>query len=155
MEESSFHQSLIEAVAGYGIGNQEGIKEILQQTQQTDGCISQAKQEAMAKAFEVPTTIVSTLIRFNKNLTTSPLAHDIICCSGPRCAKRGSVDVLKNISQGLNLNFGETSKDGRIRLRTQNCFKECQHGPNVMVNGQFHHEMNGEKAMDLVKDILK
>lgn len=153
MEEKRYHEALQELAQGYGAGSQEGVKEALSMTQDREGCVSAAHQEAIAAAFGVPTTIVSTLMRFNKKLSASPLAYDVICCSGPRCAKRGSLEVLKTVSQGLSIDFGETTPDGRIRLRTQNCFKECHRGPNIMVNGRFYHEMDVDKARALLSEL--
>lgn len=40
------------------------------------------------------------------------------------------------------IDFKETTEDGKIRLLNQNCFKKCNLGPNVKVNGKFCHRMD-------------
>lgn len=53
----------------------------------------------------------------------------------------------------LDIDFDETTEDGKIRLTTQNCFKKCNLGPNIMVNSRFYHKMNKVKAKELMKNI--
>lgn len=61
------------------------------------------------------------------------------------CEERldGSVE---DCEKELAMDFNETSADGKIRLRTQNCFKKCKDGPNIMINGKFYHHMDTEKT---------
>ena len=95
------------------------------------------------------------MIKFMPSIRESVVEYEIICCTGPRCAKNGSVEVLRTIKNTLGIDFGETTKDGRIRLTTQNCFKKCNLGPNIMVNGKFYHKMDKIKSEELMKKIKK
>ena len=63
------------------------------------------------------------------------------------------MEVLKTVKKELGMDFNETSADGKIRLRTQNCFKKCKDGPNIMINGKFYHHMNADKTKEVLEKI--
>lgn len=136
-------------------GSQEGVKEALRFCQDTFGYVSLAHQKQIAEFLNVDDKIVKTLIKFTKSIKESKTEFEVICCTGPRCAKNGSIEVIKSVKNTLGIDFDETSKDGKIRLSTQNCFKQCSKGPNIMINGKFYHNMDKNKAENLMKEIME
>lgn len=144
----------VEALATrYGKGNQDGIKDALNIAQEEFGCAEIRCQNLIAEAFDVELNLVKTLIKFNKNITESKVLYEVVCCTGERCKNNGSFQVLKTIRKELGIDFDETTPDGRILLRTQNCFRQCGKGPNIRVNGDFHHKMDAEKVKVLVEKL--
>lgn len=154
-KEIIFQEELAGIVERFGKTSQEGAKEALRNTQDLFDCVSINHQKQIAEAFELKDNIIKTLIKFTPSIKESIVEYEVICCSGPRCAKTGSVEVLKAVKNTLGIDFGETTEDGKIALTTQNCFKRCNLGPNIVVNGKFHHYMTKEKAEDLMKEIIK
>lgn len=139
----------------YGKGSQDGIKDALNIAQEEFGCAEIRCQNIIAEAFEVELKLVKTLIKFNKNITESKVEYEVVCCTGERCRNNGSFEVLKAIRKELGIDFDETTPDGLVLLRTQNCFRQCGKGPNIRVNGKFHHKMTAEKVKDLVEELKK
>lgn len=154
-KEIIFQEELDGIVERFGKTSQEGAKEALRNTQDLFDCVSVNHQKQIANAFDLKDNVIKTLIKFTPSIKESVVEYEVICCSGPRCAKNGSVEVLKAVKNTLNLDFGETSKDGKVALTTQNCFKRCNLGPNIVVNGKFHHYMTADKAKELMEEIIK
>ena len=152
-KELIFQESLYKLSDGFGTGNQEGAKASITECQSIFGCVSINHQKQIGEAFQIDQKVIKTMIKFMPFIKESVVEYEIICCTGPRCAKNGSVEVLKAIKNTLGIDFGETTKDGRIRLTTQNCFKKCNLGPNIMVNGKFYHKMDKIKSEELMKKI--
>ena len=152
-KELDFREALLNYVDSFGEKNQDGIKATLRECQDLFSYVSIAHQREIAQAFKVDEKIVKTLIKLSPSIKESKVEYEIICCSGSRCAKNGSFEVLKTISESLGISFDEISSDGRIRLTTQNCFKKCGEGPNIMINGKFYHHLNKEVARDLMLEI--
>lgn len=152
-KELSFQETIKSICDSYGDGSQEGVKASLKECQKIFDCVSVAHQHQIADLFRVDHKVVATLMKFMKNLKESIVEYEIICCTGARCAKNGSVEVIRAVKETLGIDFNEATSDGRIRLSTQNCFKQCHLGPNVMVNGVFHHRMDRTKAIALIKSI--
>ena len=129
-------------VEGYGLGSQEGVKASLAECQEIFDCVSINHQHQIAETFQLDKKVISTMIRFMPMIKESIVEYEVVCCSGSRCAKNGSLEVLKAVKETLGIDFNETTKDGKIRLSTQNCFKKCNLGPNILVNDKFYHNMD-------------
>ena len=148
-----FKEGLEEIVNSFGKRSQEGAKVSIRNCQDYFGYVSISHQRQIADAFELDEKIIKTIIKFMPSIKESKVEYEIVCCTGPRCAKNGSVEVLKTVKSILGMDFNETSKDGRIRLRAQNCFKKCKDGPNIMINGKFYHHMDVEKTRQILDQI--
>ncbi len=154
-KELIFKEELELIVENFGEGSQEGMKEALRSCQNILGYVSKANQKAIGQAFMSDEKMIGTLLKFMPSIKESKVEYEVVCCTGPRCAKNGSLEVIRTVKESLGLSFDEVSEDGRVRLSTQNCFKRCGEGPNIMVNGKFHHRMDREKARSLMEDIKK
>lgn len=152
-EEHIFKEGLEETINSFGKGSQEGAKVSIRNCQDYFGYVSISHQRQIADAFELDEKIIKTIIKFMPSIKESKVEYEIVCCTGPRCAKNGSMEVLKTVKSILGMDFNETSKDGRIRLRAQNCFKKCKDGPNIMINGKFYHHMDVEKTRQILDQI--
>lgn len=152
-EELIFKEGLEETVNCFGKGSQEGAKVSIRNCQDYFGYVSISHQRQIADAFELDEKIIKTIIKFMPSIKESKVEYEIVCCTGPRCGKNGSMEVLKTVKSILGMDFNETSKDGRIRLRAQNCFKKCKDGPNIMINGKFYHHMDVEKTRQILDQI--
>lgn len=152
-DELIFKEGLEETINSFGKGSQEGAKVSIRNCQDYFGYVSISHQRQIADAFELDEKIIKTIIKFMPSIKESKVEYEIVCCTGPRCAKNGSMEVLKTVKSILGMDFNETSKDGRIRLRAQNCFKKCKDGPNIMINGKFYHHMDVEKTRQILDQI--
>lgn len=149
-----FQEILYELVDSFGIGSQDGVKASVIECQKIFDCVSINHQQQIAKSFQLDEKIIKVIIKFMPSIKESVVEYEVVCCSGARCAKNGSIEVLKTVKETLGIDFNETTKDGKIRLTTQNCFKRCNLGPNIMVNGKFHHKMDKVNSKELMKSIL-
>lgn len=148
-----FKEGLEEIVNSFAKRSQEGAKVSIRNCQDYFGYVSISHQRQIADAFELDEKIIKTIIKFMPSIKESKVEYEIVCCTGPRCEKNGSMEVLKTVKSILGMDFNETSKDGRIRLRAQNCFKKCKDGPNIMINGKFYHHMDEEKTRQILDQI--
>lgn len=156
MEENKelvFKEDLEGLLESFGQESQEGVKQALRNCQELFACVSKAHQDQIARAFGLDGKIVATLMKFNPRLKESIVEYEVTCCTGARCAKNGSLEVLRAVRDVLGIDFDQVTEDGRIRLTSQNCFKKCGLGPNIMVNGSFYHQMNRERARELMTDL--
>ena len=143
-KELVFQEIMEELVDSYGYGSQEGVKLSLKEC-----------QNIFAELFQLDKKVVSAIIKFMPAIKESIVEYEVVCCSGSRCAKNGSIEVLKAVRETLAIDFNEITNDGNIRLLTKNCFKKCNLGPNIMVNGEFYHKMDRVKSIELMKNIKK
>lgn len=152
-KELIFQENLSELVDSFGTGSQEGVKISLTKCQDIFQCVSINHQRQIAEVFQLDEKIIKTIIKFMPSIKEFVVEYEVVCCTGARCAKNGSIEVLKTVKDTLGIDFNEISEDGKIRLTTQNCFKKCNLGPNIMVNGKFYHKMDGTKSKKLIDSI--
>ncbi len=152
-KELTFQETIEILVDRYGTGSQDGVKASLVECQNVFGCVSISHQNQIAELFKLDKKIITTMIKFMPSIKQSIVEYEVVCCSGSRCAKNGSIEVLKAVRETLGIDFGETTEDGKIRLSTQNCFKKCNLGPNIMINGKFYNKIDKEKSIELMKTI--
>lgn len=148
-----FDDELEALVNSFGCENQDGVKEALRFCQETFGCVSKYHQQEIAERFCIHPTTISIFMKLNKSLKESIVEYDIICCTGGRCSKNGSLAVLTTISKELGISHNEVTADGKIRFRTQNCFKQCNLGPNIIINGKFYHAMDAKRAQTIIQEL--
>lgn len=148
-----FQEMLDIQVNNYGTGSQEGVKASLIDCQNIFNCVSVNNQREIAKKFQVDERVIKTMIKFMPSIKESIVEFEVVCCTGSRCAKNGSMEVIKAVKETLGIGINETTKDGKIRLTTRKCFKKCGLGPNIMVNGEFYHKMDKLRSVELMTSI--
>lgn len=107
------------------------IVEMLKEIQKIDGYISVEVIEYISKNMYLKISFIEGVIKRNKSLKNK-LCKTIILCTGPRCMKKGSYEVLKLIEKDYN-NF---------KLETKNCFRDCGKGPNLSIDDKIYNGIN-------------
>lgn len=119
-------------------GDQQTLIAFLRETQEIYGYISKEKQEEIAALAGSPLSLIAALVKRIPGLKESAARHEIIVCTGPRCSAKNGARVLQAFEDALQIHSGETTGDGRFRLRTQNCLKKCGSAPNATIDGKLH-----------------
>ncbi|MDH4208390.1 MAG: NAD(P)H-dependent oxidoreductase subunit E [Anaerolineae bacterium] len=103
----------------------------------------------------VPLSQTYSVATFYNAFSLQPKGRHIInVCLGTACAVRGSRKVLDRISDRLGIGPGETTKDGEFTLETVNCLGACALGPIVVVDSEYHGQMNSGRADALLREVM-
>src|SRR4030042_568919 len=93
----------------------------------------------LEKVYEVAT--------FYKAFSLAPQGEHIVkLCMGTACHVRGAAGILDKLERDLDLKPGETSKDYKFTLETVNCVGACALGPVMVIDGEYHGQVNLNKA---------
>lgn len=71
--------------------------------------------------------------------------HKICVCTNISCMLRGSDDVVQHLRKKLNINFNETTLDGKYTLRAVECLAACGGAPMMQVDDDYHENLTPEK----------
>jgi NADH:ubiquinone oxidoreductase subunit E len=71
-------------------------------------------------------------------------------CQGLACREAGSDELWSILAKGSGLTPAFGAAEGLCR---QFCFGRCAIGPNVRINGQFHHNQFPSEAVALLETI--
>jgi NADH-quinone oxidoreductase subunit E len=81
--------------------------------------------------------------------------HYVTVCMGTACHVRSAPQILEKIERDLDVKVGQTTKDNLFTLEAVNCLGACALGPIVVVNGEYHGNMNIAKTEKLFKKLKK
>jgi NADH-quinone oxidoreductase subunit E len=120
---------------------------ILQDVQAEHNYLPREALERVSEGLDVPLSQVYSVATFFKALSLKPRGRHLInVCLGTACHVRGAVRVLEAMERELAIKSGETTKDLAFTLETVNCVGACALGPVVIVDGEYHGQMNTDKV---------
>ncbi len=116
--------------------------------------VSEEVIEFVANRLELPSAHVKGVATFytlfNKE---KPGKHQVWVCRTLSCALRGSDRMLKHCEKRLGIREGQTTKDGRVTLRTAECLASCGTAPMMQVDKKYHENLTIEE-LDRILDSL-
>ena len=119
-----------------------------------DGWVSPEVIEYVAQKLELSTAHVKGVVTFYSLFNEAPPGkHQVWVCRTLGCALRGSGDLIRRAEEKLGIRVGETSKDGRITLRTAECLASCGSAPVIQVDKVYHENLTVEE-FDRILDRL-
>src|ERR1035437_2510945 len=132
--------------------NEKGeLINVLHKAQGLFGYLPAEVQEVIANELNVSVAHVYGVVTFYSFFTMTPKGeHPISICLGTACYVRGADKVLEEFKRILNIQVGETSKDGKFSLSCLRCVGACGLAPVVMVGEKVY----GRVYPDGVKDIV-
>jgi len=95
----------------------------------------------------IPISQVYGVATFYRAFSLTPRGRYLIqVCLGTACHVRGAPKVLEAIERKLKIRAGETTADKEYTLTTVNCLGACALGPVVVINQEYHGQMNQSKV---------
>jgi NADH-quinone oxidoreductase E subunit len=119
--------------------------------QAEDGWLSKPKIAALAELFEIRSIEVLEVISFYNMFYDKPQGrHQVHVCTNLPCSLRGARDLVRGLEEHLGIEAGETTPDGRVTLRHEECLGACAWAPMMRVDGVYCEDLDLEKAKKIV-----
>jgi NADH-quinone oxidoreductase subunit E len=129
---------------------------ILQNIQEEYNYLPQEALKIVSKTLGVPLIDIIAVATFYRAFSLEPRGkHLITVCLGTACHVRGGPKILEEFERKLNIEAGETSKDGQFSLETVACLGCCAIGPVVVVDGNYHAQITIRKVDSILKKHIK
>ena len=113
-----------------------------------------ALQEAAAH-LGLPRAQVYGVTTFYHGFHTEPRGeHTCTVCIGTACHVRGAARLLEQLERDTGVAAGGTSPDLSLTVEEVSCVGACALGPLVLIDGEYHGHMTGERLSRLVDDLL-
>ncbi|PIE06087.1 MAG: NADH-quinone oxidoreductase subunit NuoE [Sorangium cellulosum] len=128
---------------------------LLHLCQEQNGWVSEEVISFVAGQCELSTAHVQGVVTFYSLFNQEPVGtHEIWVCRTLSCALRGADKVLHHCEQRLGIHEGETTKDGKITLRTAECLAACGQAPMMMVNKTYHENLTLEQVDSVLDELI-
>ena len=129
---------------------------ILQDVQSEENYLPRETLEQISEKLNIPLVRIYAVATFYKAFSLKPRGKHIIqVCMGTACHVRGGARILDKMVRDMGIGPGETTKDMDFTLETVNCLGACALGPIVVVDGEYHGQMNPPKWDKIYKTLKK
>ncbi len=129
---------------------------ILQGIQEEYNYLPPEALRIVSKSLGIPLTDIFGVATFYRAFSLEPRGkHLITVCLGTACHVRGGPKILEEFERKLNIEAGETSKDGQYSLETVACLGCCAIGPVVVVDGGYYAQTTIRKVGSILKKYIK
>lgn len=111
-------------------------------------------EEYVAGLLGVSRVRVHEVLSFYTLYTPRPLGkYHIQLCTNISCTLLGAEDILGYIKRKLDIDVGETTRDGRFTLSTVECLGYCGTAPVMQVNEDFHENLTEKKVGEILNSL--
>jgi len=128
---------------------------VLHLCQDQNGWVSEEVIQFVAERLELPPAHVKGVVTFYTLFNQKPVGkHQVWICRTLPCALRGAGELLAHCERRLGVHAGETTKDGKITLRTAECLASCGTAPMMQVDKEYFENLSFDQA-DAILDKLQ
>ena len=113
------------------------------------GFLSNELIEFVATYLDVPPVQALEVATFYSMYNLSPVGkYKLSICTNLPCALSGGVSTAEYLKNKFNINFGETTKDGKYTLVEAECMGACGEAPVILIN---NHKMCSYMTIDNIE----
>lgn len=129
---------------------------VLHVCQEQNGWISEEVMQWVADRLSLSTAHVKGVVTFYTLFNKEPVGkHQVWVCRTLSCALRGSDDILHHCEKRLGIHVGETTKDGKVTLRTAECLASCGTAPMMQVDKDYHENLTTAEVDRILDRLVK
>jgi NADH:ubiquinone oxidoreductase subunit E len=112
---------------------------VLQRLQTSVGYLDKDQMDEVAWRMRIPYAKVSGVATFYHFFQFKPKGrHTVTVCMGTACYVRGAAKVLERFKEILQIQEGQTTKDGRFSIANARCIGACAMAPVVVVGEKVY-----------------
>lgn len=136
----------------YPFVERENLIPILHDIQSEYGHLTEGAVKAVGNYLNLPTSKIYSVATFYSKFRFHPKGkYHLKLCRGTSCQINGSARLLKEILKRLNINDGETSRDGLFSLEVVTCMGACGLGPVLSVNNHYYTKVTEERLGEIIE----
>jgi NADH-quinone oxidoreductase E subunit len=140
----------------YRDAKRDSLIPILQEIQEACGFLSREAVLRVGKHLGLPASKVYGVATFYNQFRFQPTGKfHIQVCRGTACHVKGSAAILDSVKRNLNIEAGQTSRDGVFSLEVVACIGACGLAPVMCVNGEFHAGLTPDSAKEILANYRK
>lgn len=126
--------------------------QVLLEIQKENRWLPKEALRRVSEKLKVPLNRIQHILTFYKAFSVVPKGrHEIHVCTGTACHVRGAPRVLDAVQDQTGLKPGLTDQELRFSLETVNCVGCCALGPVMVVDEDYHGQMDPAKSEDVLK----
>ena len=122
------------------------------QTQSEKNYLDEDAIEKLSEQYSLSKMQVLDVLTFYEHLSLKKRGlHIIRVCKSPCCHFRDKDRILQVIKVYLNIDVGETTKDGMFTLELTNCIGLCDQAPAMMIDDNSYGSLDTAKVIEILE----
>lgn len=127
---------------------------VLQKVQELYGFLPQDVLTHVAGELKIPPAKVFGVATFYTQFRFKPVGkYLILLCQGTACHVNSSQKIEQAINEELEIEDGETTKDGLFTLKNVACLGCCSLSPVMMINEDTYGNLTPDKTRKILKSL--
>jgi len=127
----------------------EGLKVI----QKYHRWVSDEAVKELAEILDMSPAAIDSVATYYSLIFRRPVGkHVIFICNSVSCWIMGYEKILTDIKMKLNIDYGETTSDGRFTLLSIPCLGNCDHAPAMLIGEDLHEDLTSGKLDNIFKN---
>lgn len=148
--------SQIESIIADLIKIDGALLPILHRVQEVFGHIPETAKPIIAEALNLSRAEVHGVVTFYPDFRDHPLGKHIIkLCRSEACQAMGCDQLVDYVKSELQVDWNETTKDGKVTLEPVYCLGLCAQSPAAMIDDQLYARLNEHCLSDLLREVRK
>ena len=143
-----------ELVTHYPEGKQKSaLLGVLHMAQEEFGWLDVNTMDYVASLLHLAPIEVYEVASFYSMFNLKPVGRYVfeVCQTGP-CMLKGSDNIIDYIKKKLDINIGETTKDGMFTLKTVECLGACGYAPMMQLGKYYKEHLTPEKVDQIIAE---
>ncbi len=143
-----------EILSKYPKNDKNYLIQILNEVQVYYGYVPEKAMIEISNYLNITMAEIYGVVTFYSRFTLKPKGkYHIAVCLGTACFVKGSEKILDRVKERLQIEPGETTKDGKFSLEETRCVGACGLAPVFTINNEVHGKAT-VKMMDEAIDKL-
>jgi NADH-quinone oxidoreductase subunit E len=129
---------------------------VLHELQNHYGYVPRDVALQLSQQLDIPLARIYEVITFYNYFKLDPPGkYTIAVCLGTACYLKGAPDLVDEIKNLLNIEEGQTTKDGLFHLDVVRCLGCCGLAPVMSVNGKIYGKVKRSEVMGILSKYKK
>lgn len=118
--------------------------------------IPRAAMDKIAEILDMPKMKVYEVATFYTMFNTQPVGKYLVqVCRTTPCWLRGAADLTEACKRHLDIDLGETTKDGQFTLVEVECLGACVDAPVVQINDDYYENLDVAQMLNTLQKFAK
>lgn len=134
----------------------DNLIQMLNEVQEHYGYIPMDIQKELSEFLSIPMAEIYGVVTFYSRFSLKPKGkYNISVCLGTACFVKGSQKIMDRLLERLQIQPGETTKDGLFSIEETRCVGACGLAPVFTVNGEVYGKATVQKLDQVLDELMK
>lgn len=122
--------------------------------EENGGFLTEPLMDAVAAYLNMPKIAVYEVASFYSLYDLKPVGRHKICvCTNISCMLRGSEEIVDHLKKRLDIEIGETTKDGRFTLKSVECLAACGVAPVMQIGPKYYENLTPKRIDTILSEL--